>query len=131
MILVDTSVIMDIFTRDPDWFAWSSEQIGEWAERGPLFYNHIIFAELSVQVSAQGELENRLSQFSLLALSNGAAYQAGKAFGKYRGQSGKKHRPLPDFFIGAHASAAQLPLLTRDPRRVRTFFPSVHLVVPD
>jgi len=27
MILVDTSVIADIFTRDPEWFAWSSAQM--------------------------------------------------------------------------------------------------------
>ena len=34
------------------------------------------------------------------------------------------------FFIGAHAYVAHLPLLTRDPRRVRTFFPSVRLITP-
>ena len=103
MVLVDTSVIMDIFTRDTEWFHWSSEQIEEWGERGPLFYNHIIFAELSVRVSTRRELESRLSQFSLLPLTAEAAFQAGQAFGKYRARSGKKHRPLPDFFIGAHA----------------------------
>lgn len=43
---------------------------------------------------------------------------------------GKKPRPLPDFFIGAHAYVAHLPLLTRDSRRVRTFFPSVRLITP-
>ena len=42
----------------------------------------------------------------------------------------KKARPLPDFFTGAHAYVANLPLLTRDPRRVRTFFPSVRLITP-
>ena len=130
MVLVDTSVIMDIFTRDTEWFHWSSEQIEEWGERGPLFYNHIIFAELSVRVSTRRELERRLSQFSLLPLTAEAAFQAGQAFGKYRARSGKKHRPLPDFFIGAHAQAEHVPLLTRDPRRVRSFFPSVQLVVP-
>ena len=37
---------------------------------------------------------------------------------------------IADFFIGAHAYVAHLPLLTRDPRRVRTFFPSVRLITP-
>ena len=32
--------------------------------------------------------------------------------------------------LGAHACVAHLPLLTRDPRRVRTFFPSVRLITP-
>jgi predicted nucleic acid-binding protein len=57
-------------------------------------------------------------------------FQAAKAFEKYRRAGGKKPRPLPDFFIGAHAYVSHLPLLTRDPRRVRTFFPSVHLITP-
>jgi predicted nucleic acid-binding protein len=130
VILVDTSVIADIFTRDPVWFTWSGHQIEQWAEKGPLYYDHVIFAELAVQVSTQRELENRLSQFTLLPLNAAAAFQAGKAFGQYRSRSGKKHRPLPDFFIGAHAYVERLPLLTRDPRRVRTFFPSVRLITP-
>lgn len=130
MILVDTSVIADIFTRDAEWFDWSSAQIEEWAERGPLGYNPIIFSELAVKFDTQKELEHRLSAFTLLPLSLHAAFQAGKAFEKYRRGGGKKARPLPDFFIGAHAYVAHLPLLTRDPRRVRTFFPSVRLITP-
>jgi predicted nucleic acid-binding protein len=35
MILVDTSVIADVFTKDPDWFEWSRQQIEQWAEDGP------------------------------------------------------------------------------------------------
>jgi hypothetical protein len=130
MILVDTSVIADIFTKDPDWFEWSAAQIEHWAEAGPLCYNAIIFAELAVKFDTQRELENRLSAFTVLPLPLNAAFQAGKAFEKYRRAGGKKARPLPDFFIGAHAYVAHLPLLTRDPRRVRTFFPSVRLITP-
>jgi predicted nucleic acid-binding protein len=130
MTLVDTSVIADILTKDPDWFEWSSEEIAPWADEGPLYYNVIIFAELAVRFDTQKELEQRLSAFTLLALPLNAAFQAGKAFGKYRRAGGKKARPLPDFFIGAHAYVAHLPLLTRDARRVRTFFPSVQLITP-
>ena len=130
MILVDTSVIADIFTRDPEWFEWSSAQIEHWAEQGPLCYNAIIFAELAVKFDTQRELENRLSAFTLLPLPLNAAFQAGKAFEKYRRAGGKKARPLPDFFIGAHAYVAHFPLLTRDTRRVRTFFPSIRLITP-
>ncbi|MEI6780889.1 MAG: hypothetical protein WCQ21_08225 [Verrucomicrobiota bacterium] len=38
--------------------------------------------------------------------------------------------PLPDFLIGAHAQAEGLKLATRDPDRVRTYFPNIALVVP-
>ena len=130
MILVDTSVIADILTRDPEWFAWSSAQIEQWADRGPVAYDGMVFAELAVKFDTQKELEHRLSAFTHLPLPLNAAFQAGKAFEKYRRAGGKRARPLPDFFIGAHAYVAHLPLLTRDPRRVRTFFPSVRLVTP-
>jgi predicted nucleic acid-binding protein len=130
MILVDTSVLADIFTKDPDWFSWSSSQIERAASQGPVAYDAIVFAELAVKFDTQKELENRLSAFTYLSFPLNAAFQAGKAFEKYRRGGGKKARPLPDFFIGAHAYVAHLPLLTRDPRRVRTFFPSVRLITP-
>jgi len=37
---------------------------------------------------------------------------------------------LPDFFIGAHAAAQGLKLLTRDKGRYATFFPTVQLIGP-
>jgi len=130
MILVDTSVIADILTKDPTWFEWSSSELEQWADRGPVCYDAIVFAELAVNFDTQREIENRLSAFTFLELPLAAAFHAGKAFGKYRRAGGKKARPLPDFFIGAHAYVTHLPLLTRDPRRVRTFFPSLRLITP-
>jgi predicted nucleic acid-binding protein len=130
MILVDTSVIADILFKEPEWFSWSSRQIEEAADHGPVCYNPIIFAELSVKFDTQKELEHRLSAFTFLPLPLNAAFQAGKAFEKYRRGGGRKARPLPDFLIGAHAYVAHIPLLTRDPRRVRTFFPSVRMITP-
>jgi len=112
------------------WAAGKSEEIERWADHGPVCYNAIIFSELAVKFDTQKELEHRLSAFSHLPIPLNAAYQAGKAFEKYRRSGGTRARPLPDFFIGAHAYVAHLPLLTRDPRRVRTFFPSIRLVTP-
>lgn len=130
MILVDTSVIVDILTKDAAWFGWSSAQIEHWANRGPVCYDTIVFAELAVKFDTQKELEHRLSAFTYLPLPLNTAFQAGKAFEKYRRTGGKKARPLPDFFIGAHSYVSHLPLLTRDPGRVSSFFPSVQLVTP-
>jgi hypothetical protein len=38
--------------------------------------------------------------------------------------------PLPDFLIGAHAQAEAMKLVTRDPERVKTYFPKVELITP-
>ena len=89
MILVDTSVIADILTKDPEWFEWSSEQIELWADEGPVAYDTIVFAELAVKFDTQKELEHRLSAFTYLPLPINAAFQAGKAFDKYRRAGGK------------------------------------------
>jgi len=46
----------------------------------------------------------------------------------------RRRSPRPSaarFFIGAHAQAAGLVLLTRDPARVRTYFPQVKLIAPE
>ena len=51
-------------------------------------------------------------------------------FVRYRQEGGGKGNVLPDFFIGAHAKALSCPLLTRDTRKYRTYFPSVRLIAP-
>jgi predicted nucleic acid-binding protein len=42
-----------------------------------------------------------------------------------------KNNVLGDFFIGAHAAVIGLPVLTRDTRRYKNYFPSVRLVAPE
>ena len=59
-----------------------------------------------------------------------AAFLAGKCFVRYRRRGGARRSPLPDFFIGAHAAVANLPLVTRDATRYRTYFPTVQLIAP-
>lgn len=56
---------------------------------------------------------------------------AGKLFVPCRRNGGVKNNVLGDFFIGAHAAVSGLPLLTRDTRRYKNYFPSVQLVAPD
>lgn len=130
MMLVDSSVILDVFTEDPQWFEWSAGQLASFSVKMPLAVNAIVWAEVSAPFSAPEEVSARLSRFQVLPLPTAAAFWAAKAFLSYRKTGGNKVRPLPDFFIGAHAYVAQLPLLTRDPRRVRRYFPSVELVTP-
>lgn len=63
-------------------------------------------------------------------MSRPALFSAGKAFARYRASGGLRTGVLPDFFIGAHAAATQIPLLTRNPKRYRGYFPTVALITP-
>jgi predicted nucleic acid-binding protein len=130
--LVDSNVLIDILTEDPDWLAWSSAALTAAAEEGPLLINPVIYAEVSVRFSSLEELDDALPQRDYLRapLPWEAAFLAGKAFLDYRRHGGPRSSTLPDFFVGAHAAVDELTLLTRDASRYRTYFPTVRLAAP-
>jgi len=132
-ILVDSNVILDILTVDKKWFLWSSESLMNCAEQNVLVINPIIYAEVSIRFDRIEDLEDVLSPslFRRDPLPWEAAFLAGKCFLSYRRKGGRKRSPLPDFFIGAHAILAEMPLLTRDTSRYRTYFPKLRLIAPD
>ncbi len=127
-VLVDSNVILDIVTEDPNWFEWSSTQLMRSADRG----NLIINAEVSIGFAGVEELESALPPdfFQYEPLPWNAAFLAGKAFLQYRQRGGDRRSPLPDFYIGAHATVLEIPLLTRDVSRYRTYFPTLELIAP-
>lgn len=132
-VLVDTNVIIDVAARDPVWHAWSERQIGEVLDRGAgVVINPIIYAELSVGYPHREELDRLLvdAGYERQDLPWEAAFLVGRSFRDYRRRGGTKTSPLPDFYIGAHASVSGYRLLTRDPRRYRTYFPTVSLICP-
>lgn len=132
MILVDSNVIIDVMTQDPDWRAWSETALGEAADSDEIAINPIIYSEISVGFATIAALDAALGldDFKRLALPYEAGFVAGRAFVEYRRRGGARTSPLPDFYIGAHAAIAGLRLLTRDARRYQGYFPSVDLIAP-
>ncbi len=132
-ILVDSNVILDVFTNDEKWFQWSSQTLSRYADDHILVVNPIIYAEISVRFDNIEDLEDALPPefFSRRQLPWEAAFLAGKCFLRYRKMGGKKRSPLPDFYIGAHAAVAGMALLTRDVSRYRTYFPKLKLISPN
>ena len=130
--LVDSNVLLDLVTNDTTWSDWSAEMLSQAADQSNLAINPVIYAEVSIGYSTIEEIEDLLPavDFRRLDLPYEAAFLAGKAFLSYRRRGGSRTAPLPDFYIGAHAAVAGLRLLTRDPRRYRTYFPTVHLIAP-
>lgn len=132
MILVDTNVILDVIENDPVWADWSQQQLEVASVRATLYINAVIYAELSIAFKQIEELETTLNkgEFRLEPIPREALFLAGKAFAKYRKQKVGKTGVLPDFFIGAHAAVAKMPLLTRDKGRYASYFPTVDLIKP-
>jgi len=132
MTLIDANVLLDLFTADPRWKQWSREQLRAVLLAGGAAVNPIIYAEVSLAFAYPAELEAQLASLNItkLPLPYEAAFSAGRAYLRYRRDGGERRSPLPDFFIGAHAEFGRMPLLTRDPRRYRSYFPSVSLISP-
>ena len=132
MTLIDTNVLLDLVTDDPAWAAWSAQQLEAASLQGRLVINDIVYAELSIRYVRIEDLDRMVDDAALKieAMPRAALFLAGKAFERYRRSGGTRTGVLPDFFIGAHAAVASLPLLTRDPRRYRTYYPTVTLLAP-
>jgi predicted nucleic acid-binding protein len=130
-VLVDANVLLDILIPDPTWEEWSSSALTEAAESCLLAINPVIYAEVSIGFDRIEDLERALPPgLRREALPWDAAFLAGKAFLAYRRKRGRKSGTLPDFFIGAHAAVRSYTLLTRDPGRFRTYFPTLSLMAP-
>ena len=130
--LVDSNVILDVATEDAEWIDWSAAMLEDAGERGPLVINPLIFGEVSVRYATIEEVDEAIpaAYYTRAALPWEAAFLAAKAFERYRRAGGARRSPLPDFFIGAHAAVARLTLLTRDPKRYRTYFPKLRIISP-
>jgi predicted nucleic acid-binding protein len=130
--LIDTNVLFDYLSEDAEWFDWAASMLADVAERGPVVINPVIYAEVSVRYDRIEDVERALpvEYFVRAPLPWDAAFLAAKCFERYRTRGGARTSPLPDFFIGAHAAVAGMALLTRDPRRYRTYFPRLKLIAP-
>jgi predicted nucleic acid-binding protein len=133
VVLVDTNVMLDLVTDDPNWSEWSLARLEEAALDGPVLINDVVYAETSLRYERIEDLDAMLSaaMIDIAPTPRPALFLAGKAFQQYRDAGGVRTGVLPDdFFIGAHAAIEGWSLLTRDARRCRTYFPKLTLVAP-
>lgn len=132
MILVDSNVLLDVVTRDPKWSRWSVDQLERCSLGNDLAINDVVYAEISVGYDRIEQVDGLLAgmHLALRALPRSALFLAAKVHQIYRRNGGSRLTVLPDFFIGAQAAVEGLPLLTRDPSRYRTYFPTLALISP-
>lgn len=132
-VLVDSCVLLDLVTDDPNWAEWSEATLEKYSLTNSLFINSIVYTELSMGFEKVEELEAAIDLLNLkvIEMPREALFLTGKVYLRYRKNKGTKISPLPDFFIGAHASVSQLNLITRDVNRYRTYFPNISLIYPE
>jgi predicted nucleic acid-binding protein len=89
-------------------------------------------AEMSARFPSLAEAQDFADALELVhaVIPKVALFAAGKAFRAYRDAGGSRENVLLDFFIGAHALILGMPLLTRDPKPFRAYFPTLELITP-
>ena len=114
--LVDTNVLVDIISDDPQFAEASILALEKCSENGILVINPVIYGEVGAICDPLEELDSLLplDVFRRDELMWEASFLAGQAFRRYRKNKGQKKRVLADFLIGAHASVAGFGLITRD-----------------
>ena len=130
--LVDSSVLLDLFTDDPLWAQWSADHLARAVDAGPVAINPLIFAELSLGFERIEDLEEALpGRIEREDLPWEAAFLAGRCFLQYRRRGGTRRSPLPDLYIAAHAATTGRALLTRDRPRHLDLLPMLEVISPD
>lgn len=130
--LVDTNIWIDCIDESSPWHEWAVEQLQRRSERAPLHVNLIIYTELLIPGSNVEALDALLDVYDTVRspLPWVCAALTAKAFALYRHRGGSKQKPLPDFYIGAHAAVSNLSVLTRDPAPYRSYFSRLELIAP-
>ena len=127
---VDTNVILDVLTDDPEHGARSERLLAEALDTGSLVICELVYAELVPQFESQEALDSTLLEMGARVIEGGVevAWGAGRKMVEYRAAGGSRQRLLADFYIGAHAMLRADALLTRDRGLYRTYFPELNVI---
>jgi len=133
MKLIDTNVPISATSPQDPLHVWAKETILNAIDQGGAGINAVTLAELSAYAKGNADMIQTLEKWGVefWDLPISAAPICGAAYAKYRanrkatGTAPAPRTPLPDFFIGAHAEAMGLELITNDDRKFKTYFPNV------
>lgn len=131
-VFVDSCVLLDLFTDDPNWADWSENILEKYSKTNTLYINSIVYTEISIGFNKIEEVEAAIAELGIkvLEIPREALFLTGKVFLQYRKNKGTKKLPLPDFLIGAHATVSQLELITRDSAKYNAYYPQLKLIDP-
>jgi predicted nucleic acid-binding protein len=129
---VDTSVLLDVFTDDPQFLDRSLMAIRGSLADGPVVACEVVWAEVVAAFADQEAATRAMSGVPVgySGLNADAAARAGSAWRAYRRAGGSRDRLVADFLVGAHAIEQSDRLLTRDRGFQRTAFTGLTIIDP-
>lgn len=132
-VFVDSCVLLDVFNDDANFGAWSVQTLYDCQKTNELVINTIIFSEVALNFDSCIALESILGQLKIrvLTIPLAAAFDVSRVFRQYKNNKGDRKSAMPDFYIGAHARQLNVPIITRDVARFRTYFPELTLITPE
>lgn len=127
---IDTSVLSDVFRRDPDHYDWASNSLRLALSQGALVACEVVWAEIAAAFESGSEAQKAMSRLTVSfdVLDQAACLRCGEAWSNYRKAGGSRDRVIADFMIASHALYRADRLLTRDRGFYRTYFPELKLV---
>jgi hypothetical protein len=132
VIAVDSSVLLDMLTEDPQFADASSRCIEQALAAGEVVVCDAVVAEVQAMIETNETAMDALSEYGIryLATSEQAAVRAGHMQRRFRDRGGRRERVVADFLIGAHALLQCTALITRDAGFYRDYFKGLKVIVP-
>jgi predicted nucleic acid-binding protein len=79
-VFIDSSVLLDVFTEDTSWLAWSQGQLTRAAQSGTVVFNAVVLAEIAPRFSRIEALRSALPSMAVIEeIPAAAAFLAGHA----------------------------------------------------
>lgn len=132
MVLVDTSVLLDVLLDDPQFASASEAALRDVRRTEGLVLCETVLAELGPVFSTDEKLEDFVEDIGLeyRPCPKSAAMLAGRMYAEYLAHRGTAKRVVPDFLIGAQAVVSGYSLLARDRGYYREYFRDLNVLVP-
>ena len=132
MIAVDSSVLVDLLTDDPQHAESSAQTLAQAMSMGEVVVCDAVVAEVQTLLDTRETAMDALNEYGIryLATTEQAAVRAGHMQRRFRDRGGRRERVVADFLIGAHALMQCDALITRDQGFYRDYFKGLKIIVP-
>lgn len=130
---VDSSVLLDVMTADPQFGQRSREALRVAYDSGALVACEVVWSEVRAHFSTEESFRKALAGLGVRfePTSQEAAELAGQQWRQWRRrQRSPRSRLIADFLVGAHAQVHSDALLTRDRGFYRDCFSRLKIVDP-